>query len=331
VSNLPGVKLVAPVVDGQALISSPIGNSGVMVRGMMEKDITRIPLLADTVQEGTWTKFDTSGGIAIGRPLASLLGVTVGENVTLIAPKGASTPFGIAPRIKAYPVVAIFEIGMSEYDRTLVYMPLEEAAAYFDLPEKQISFLDIFLEDSDSVDKVRPLLEKAAQTPVVLVDWRERNKTFFSALEVERTMMFLIVTLIVLVAAFNIISGLTMLVKEKREDIAILRTLGATRGSIMRIFFITGASVGIAGTFAGLIAGLLITFNVESIRQFIARLTQSSLFPPELYFLSHLPADPQASEIFLIIVMALSLSLLATLYPSWRAANLDPVNTLRYG
>ncbi len=330
-SSIPGVKLVAPVVDGQALISSQTGNSGVMVRGMMEKDIVRIPTLATTLQNGTWTKFDTAGGVAIGRQLASLLGVDVGENVTLIAPKGASTPFGVTPRIKAYPVVAIFEIGMSEYDSTLVYMPLEEAAAYFDVPEGQISSLEVFLENSDLVEKVRPLLEKAAQHPVLLTDWRERNKTFFSALEVERTMMFLIVTLIVLVAAFNIISGLTMLVKEKREDIAILRTIGATRASIMRIFFMSGASVGIAGTLAGLIVGLLITFNVESIRQFVARLTQTRLFPPELYFLSELPADPKASEIFLIVFMALSLSLLATLYPSWRAANLDPVDTLRYG
>ncbi len=328
---IPGVKLVAPIVDGQALISSQLGNSGVMVRGMHGHDIAQIPALSTPLQEGSWEGFDSSGGLAIGRSLAAILGVEVGDTVSLIAPKGASTPFGVTPRMKSYPIVAIFEIGMSEYDSSLVYMPLKEAAAYFDVPEGHVSSFEVFLENSDLVDQTRPLLQKAAQIPTFITDWRERNKTFFSALEVERTMMFLIVTLIVLVAAFNIISGMTMLVKEKREDIAILRTIGATRASIMRIFFMSGASVGIAGTFAGLIVGLLITFNVESIRQFMARLTQTQLFPPELYFLSHLPADPQFSEIFLIILMALSLSLLATLYPSWRAANLDPVDTLRYG
>jgi lipoprotein-releasing system permease protein len=219
---------------------------------------------------------------------------------------------------------------MSEFDATFVFMPLTEAQAYFNR-EGDVNLIEVFLDDADRVDEARQAIDMAVERPAVLSDWRQRNRTFFSALEVERNVMFLILTLIVLVAALNIISGLIMLVKDKSEDIAILRTMGATRGAVMRVFLITGASIGLVGTMAGFVLGLVLSLNVESIRQVIARITNSNLFPAELYFLSRLPAEVNPTEVATVVGMAVVLSLLATLYPSWRAARLDPVQALRYG
>jgi lipoprotein-releasing system permease protein len=224
----------------------------------------------------------------------------------------------------------VFEIGMSEFDSTFVFMPLTEAQNYFNR-QGDVQLIEVYLNDADRVDQARVAIEEAAGRPILMTDWRQRNRTFFGALEVERNVMFLILTLIVLVAALNIISGLIMLVKDKSSDIAILRTMGATRGAIMRIFLITGASIGIVGTLAGFGLGLLLALNVETIRDFISRLTSTNLFPAELYFLSRLPADVNPTEVATILIMAMVLSLLATLYPSWRAAKLDPVEALRYG
>jgi lipoprotein-releasing system permease protein len=239
------------------------------------------------------------------------------------------TPLGVTPRVKAYPVVAIFEIGMSEYDSSFVFMPFEEAQIYFNRDE-QASAIEVYLANPDMVVAMRPAIEIAAGRQVFITDWQQRNATFFSALEVERNVMFLILTLIVLVAALNIISGLTMLVKDKGHDIAILRTMGATRGAILRVFFITGASIGTIGTIAGFILGVIVCLNVESLRQFISWITRSEVFSPELYFLSQLPAEMNPSETVSVILMALVLSYLATIYPAWRAARLDPVEALRY-
>jgi lipoprotein-releasing system permease protein len=302
----------------------------VLVRGVRGSDLAKIEPVANNVRQGAIQDFDKGGGVAIGKRLAETLSLQVGDTITLITPRGAATPFGTAPRIKGYPVTAIFEIGMSEFDSAFVYMPLAEAQSYFNR-ENDVNVIEVFLDDADRVDEARQSIEMAAERPVALTDWRQRNRTFFGALEVERNVMFLILTLIVLVAALNIISGLIMLVKDKSSDIAILRTMGATRGAIMRVFLITGASIGIVGTIAGFLLGLLLALNVETIRQVIGRLTNTNLFPAELYFLSRLPADVNAREVVTVVAMALLLSLLATLYPSWRAARLDPVQALRYG
>jgi lipoprotein-releasing system permease protein len=330
ISRVAGVRRAIPMVEGQAFASSPYQGSGVLVRGVRGSDMPKIQAIAGNLRQGSLDNFEEGGGVAIGRRLAESLSVQAGDTVTLITPRGAATPFGTAPRIKGYPVAAVFEIGMSEFDATFVYMPLKEAQAYFNR-EGDVTVIEVFLDDADKVDEARQAIEMAAERPILMTDWRQRNRTFFAALEVERNVMFLILMLIVLVAALNIISGLIMLVKDKSSDIAILRTMGATRGAVMRVFLITGASIGILGTLAGFGLGLLLATNVESIRQLISSLTSTNLFPAELYFLSRLPADVDATEVATVTAFAIVLSLVATLYPSWRAARLDPVQALRYG
>jgi lipoprotein-releasing system permease protein len=231
--------------------------------------------------------------------------------------------------VKRYPVAAIFEIGMSEYDASILFMPLKEAQRYFSQPDT-VTVLEVVLDSPDDVADLAPKIITAGGPTIYVSDWRQRNATFFTALQVERNVMFLILALIVLVAALNIISGLIMLVKDKGRDIAILRTMGATRGAVMRIFFIAGASIGIVGTIAGFSLGVLVCLNIDRIRGVIAWLTDTELFPAELYYLSQLPADMDTGETGTVVVMALVLSVLATVYPSWRASRLDPVDALRY-
>ncbi len=327
--KIPGVVLALPLVEGQALASSQAAAAGVLVRGVREIDLRRIPAISTNIKMGTLDGFDQSAGVVIGKRLAEQLYIRPGDSITLTAPRGPQTPFGTAPRVKTYPVTAVYEIGMSEFDSAFVYMPIEESQAYFNR-NGDVSAIELFLTNPDRVDETKALIQKSTERPIYLTDWRQRNKTFFGVLEVERNVMFLILTLIVLVAALNIVSGLIMLVKDKSADIAILRTMGATRGAILRIFLITGAAIGTVGTLAGFGLGLLVALNIERLRAFVSALTQTNLFPAEFYFLSHLPADVDAQEVVTVVAMALLLSLLATLYPAWRAARLDPVEALRY-
>jgi lipoprotein-releasing system permease protein len=329
ISRVDGVMLVAPMVEGQALAASPFNGSGVLVRGMRAADLSVLPSIAGRIKQGSLEGFDNGQGLMIGRRLADQLSVRAGDGITLVAPKGAMTPMGVMPRTKAYRVAAVFDIGMSEYDLTFVFMPLGEAQAYFNR-NADVTALEVYVDNPDKVDHYRKVIAEAAGRPIFMVDWRQRNATFFGALQVERNVMFLILTLIILVAALNIVSGLIMLVKDKGSDIAILRTMGASQGSIMRIFLITGAAIGVVGTLTGFFVGLMICLNIESIRQFLSWFTGTTLFDPALYFLSRLPADMDVKETTAVVVMALTLSLLATLYPSWRAARLDPVEALRY-
>jgi len=329
ISGVAGVRLAAPIVEGQALASSPFNAGGVLVRGIRLDDLKKLPSIVNNIKQGTLDGFDEGQGIAIGRRMADQMSVRAGDNLTLVAPKGAVTPMGTTPRIKIYKIAAVFEIGMSEYDSAIVFMPLKEAQAYFNRAG-DVTAIEVYTDNPDKIDQYRKAVQDAAKRPIYMVDWRQRNATFFNALQVERNVMFLILTLIVLVAALNIVSGLIMLVKDKGQDIAILRTMGATQGAITRVFLITGASIGVTGTIMGFLFGVLVCRNIESIRQFLSWLTSTELFSPELYFLSKLPADLDVGETTAVVVMALTLSLLATLYPSWRAARLDPVEALRY-
>ena len=287
VGQAEGVRLAAPIVEGQALASSPFNASGVLVRGMRASDLGKLRSIASNIKQGTLEGFDQGQGVVIGRRLADQLSLRAGDKLTLVAPRGAVTPMGTTPRIKSYKIAAVFEIGMSEYDTAFVFMPMPEAQAYFNRAG-DVTAIEVYVDNPDRVDRYRTLVTQAAGRPIFVIDWRQRNATFFNALQVERNVMFLILTLIVLVAALNIISGLIMLVKDKGPDIAILRTMGATQGSIMRIFLITGAAIGVVGTITGFLVGTLVCMNVESIRQFISWLTATELFSPELYFLSKL-------------------------------------------
>jgi len=329
VSKVDGIYLAAPLVEGQALASSPFNASGVVVRGMRGADIAKLTQISKNIKQGTLDGFDDGQGLAIGSRLADQLSVRAGDNITLVTPRGAVTPMGTTPRIKTYKISAVFEIGMSEYDSAFVFMPLTEAQAYFNRAG-DVTAIEVYTNDPDQIDRFRQPVTNAAARPIYMVDWRQRNATFFNALQVERNVMFLILTLIVLVAALNIVSGLIMLVKDKGSDIAILRTMGATQGAMMRVFLITGASIGVVGTIVGFLLGTIVCLNIEEIRRFLSWLTNTELFSPELYFLSKLPADMNFKETSAVVVMALGLSLLATLYPSWRAARLDPVEALRY-
>jgi lipoprotein-releasing system permease protein len=255
--------------------------------------------------------------------------VGVGQGVTLISPRGNVTAFGTVPRIKTYTVVATFNVGMYQYDSSFIYMPLEAAQTFFRLPNA-VTKLEVMIDKPDNSFAIARDLRAKRIKGVYMVEWQRTNASFFNALQVERNVMFLILALIILVAAFNIISSLIMLVKDKGSDIAILRTMGATRGSVMRVFFMTGAAIGVTGTLAGLGLGLLFCWRIDDIKAGLESLLKRDLFSAEIYFLSQLPAIVDPIEVTQVVLMALALSFLATIYPSWRAARLDPVEALRY-
>lgn len=353
---VPGVTGVVAFVEGQALATGPYNSAGVAVRGMSFEDISKLPLLNQSAVLGGWEDWDSLEGVAIGMRMANQLGLSLGDAITIVSPRGIQTPFGSTPQIRSYPVNVIFDVGMVEFDSFFVFMPIRPAQEYFRLYNDRLregaeqpglmatdeeidaayervynaTAIEVFLSNPDGTRAIQTELEMAAGRPMLFTDWQRRNETFFSALQVERVVMFVILSMIVLVAAFNIISSLVMLVKDKAADIAVLRTMGATRHSIMRIFCMTGTAIGFAGTIIGTALGLVLAVNAESIRAWVSDVLGIALFPPEVFMLSMLPSRVDAVEVTVVLVMALGLSFLATLYPAWRAAQYDPVEALRY-
>jgi lipoprotein-releasing system permease protein len=329
-SRLPGVTRATPIVQGQALATASGVSPGVMVRGIRTADLMNMKLVADSLSPGAIQRFQRNGdSILVGEKLADSMGLLPGMTMTLLAPRGNVTPFGVTPRAKAYTIAGTFKVGMSDYDSLIVFMPMQEAQAYFN-KGPGVSGIEVMVENPDRVDEMRTKIEAASPQESRLYDWRETNSTFFGALQVERTVMFLILSLIIVVAAFNIISGMIMMVKDKTRDIAILRTMGATSGTILRVFLMSGSAIGVVGTFTGLVLGVLFCWNIETIRQGLMWATGADLFPDTIYFLSKLPAKMEVAEVITVVVMALTVTILATVYPAWRAARLDPVDALRY-
>ncbi len=327
-ADIPEVVRVTPIVEGQVMASGEAA-SGALVRGISPNQLAALDVISTGIVEGSLENFGNDNSIVLGYRLARTLGVSAGDKVKLISAQGTPTAFGTVPRVKTFDVAGLFDTGMYEYDSGYIYMSLKAAQNYFRLGDG-VTALEIFATDPDEALAIRSEVINAVNIRAFIYDWQQSRASFFNALEVERNVMFLILTLIILVAAFNIISSLIMLVKDKGRDIAILRTMGATRGMIMRVFFIAGASVGVVGTLFGFLLGLGFCMNIDKIKGMIEGITGAELFSAEIYFLSNLPAKIDVAEVTTVVIMALVISLLATIYPSWRAARLDPVEALRY-
>jgi lipoprotein-releasing system permease protein len=331
VRGLPGVVSAMPMVEGQALLTGDRGGAyGGIIRGMTAADLRGLPVVGDHIIAGSLDAFKGEDAAAIGVGLAQRLQIGIGGKITLVSPQGSATAFGTVPRIRAYTVVAIFQVGFNEADTSFVYLPLNEAQIFFKVKDA-VTQIEVMVANPDAVGTVnREIRTALAGLPARVIDWTQSNNSLFTAVQVERNVMFLILTLIILVAAFNVISSLIMMVKDKTRDIAVLRTVGAGSGAILRIFLMCGAFVGVTGTAVGAVIGIVFCFNIDTLQHWLEHLTGTNLFNPEVYFLSQLPAVVDWREVGQVVVMALVLSLLATLYPSWRAARTDPVEALRH-
>ena len=328
IEKIEHIQLAIPMIENQLLVTSGKSAEGAMVRGISAEDMLRKPALAQSVSDVDLDYFE-GDKVIMGIRLARKMGVVEGDKITLLSPNGKVTAFGTVPRMKSYQVIGLFDSGMYEYDANFVFMPLSSAQVYFGLTNA-VTNIDVTIDDDKYLQPVRDALEKSLGGSAYIYDWKQSNAAFFNAIEVERNVMFVILTLIILVAAFNIVTGLIMLVKDKGRDIAVLRTMGATKGMIMRIFFMDGAFIGVVGTALGVVLGLLFCENIEEIRQGLQSLLGRDLFSAEIYFLSKLPAKVDMTEVLSVVGISLLLSFVATLYPAWRAAKFDPVEALRY-
>jgi len=331
--GVPHVIEAFPIVESQTLAQSQDAASGSVVRGVTRADLLSMPLIVKNIKAGSIAGFGAGqdGGeqILVGRRLAQALDAGVGDPVTLVSPSSVSTALGELPVQKTFRIGGVFEVGMSEYDEGFIYMPLRQAQLFFGRGD-DIDYVEVKLDNPDLAPSMKPALAAAAEPGAVVTDWTDKNQAYFGALTVEHNVMFLILALLVLIASLNIISALVMLVKNKGRDIAILRTMGAGQGAILRVFFLCGAAVGVLGTAAGLLIGVVFCWRIGDIQRFVEWVTGTQVFNAQVYFLSRVPAKIEWSEVAAITVIALAASFLATLPPAWRASRLDPVEALRY-
>ena len=329
IAGLPGVVAVTPQIEGQVMAANKGLTSGAVVRGVRWADLAARKPLWSALDEKAIQNFKTGEQVLMGHRLAQSIGVKVGDSVTLVGARGRATPFGTLPQRRTYKVGGLFDVGMFEYDKAFIFMPLEASQSFFG-QDGSVTGLEIYSSNLNMTDVLRQNIQQTVTPTVRVSDWRDRNRSFLNALAVERNVMFLILTLIIIVAAFNIISSMIMLVRSKNNDIAVLRAMGATGGGIMRVFFMTGASIGVVGTVIGTLLGLGFCWNIDGIKSLLEQMTGTELFAAEIYFLSTLPADVNPQEVFMVIGMALLLSFLASVYPAWRASRIAPAEALRY-
>ena len=328
-SEIPTIVAATPQIQGQVMATSSRNALGAVVRGVVWSDLAARKPLWSSLSQQAIAGFRDGGGILIGETMALQLGVKPGEQISLLSAKGRTTAFGSVPTRRTYKIAGLFKVGMHEYDSSFVFMPLSAAQSFFTLPNA-VTGIELYSSNPLKIERVSAAVKARLGQSYRLFDWQEKNRTFINALQVERNVMFLILTLIILVAAFNIVSSMIMLVRSKNADIAVLRSMGASSASIMRIFLMTGASIGSIGTLFGTTLGLLVCWNIDAIKKFIEQIADTTLFPAEIYYLAKLPAVVDVSEVLSVVAMALVLSFVASLYPAWRAASISPAEVLRY-
>lgn len=328
--EIPEILEVIPVIEGQGLLSAKGKSLGVMIKAFPYEDLLKREVLFKKNLVGDFSTFQTAGNtIALGMRIAEKLRVRVGDTVSFLSPDGNVTPFGVMPRLQSFKVVALFESGMFEYDSTVAFIPFATAQPFFH-KGIGIDHIDLFLKNPHQAERNMEKIQSRLARPLKFLSWTDAHASFFEIVKIERNVMFIILTMIILVAVFNIVSGLVMLVKDKTQDIAILKTMGAGRASILKIFLCVGSAIGVLGTLSGVVLGIFVASNLERLRQFVQILTGSTLFNQEFYFLTELPVVVNGKEILGICMMSIGFSFLATLYPAWRAAKLNPVQALRY-
>ena len=329
ITGMPNVIAVTPQIEGQVMVTRNRVSLGAVVRGVRWSDLAVRKPLWKSISNENINRFRDGNGILIGHEMALKLGAKVGDQIALTSAKGRTTAFGTLPTRRKFKIAGIFNVGMYEYDSSFVFMPLDLSANFLGYGNR-VSGLEIYVSVPEEIKPLRQQVARSVGSGLRVFDWVDRNRNFLNALRVERNVMFLILTLIILVAAFNIISSMIMLVRSKNSDIAVLRTMGASGGSIVRVFLMTGASIGVIGTIAGTVIGMLFCWNIDAIKRGIETLSGAELFAAEIYFLSNLPAKVDPQEVLLVVLMALGLSFLASVYPAWRASRIAPAEALRY-
>ena len=329
IGGFPGIVAVTPQIEGQVMAGANGFAAGAVVRGVRWEDLAARKPLWDSLNEPSIERFKQGEAVLIGYELARSLGVKAGDNLSLLSPHGKVTPFGTIPERRVFIIAGLFHVGMHEYDKAFIFMPLADAQSFFDM-DRRVTALEIYARATDGTGVIRENIHQTIGQGLRVYDWRERNKGFLNALIVERNVMFMILSLIILVAGFNIVSSMIMLVRSKNNDIAVLRAMGATKGSILRIFMMTGSSIGLIGTVFGALLGLGFCWNINGIKGVLESLLGTELFAAEVYFLSTLPARVDPQEVTNVIIMALLLSFLSSVYPAWRASRVAPAEALRY-